>query len=87
MHKFILASALALAATFGAGASAQAASVKVVIGDHHAPRHHQDVRRRHDDRRPVVVENIRPHHRDCVVKKTVKYRHGKRIVRNVRVCR
>ncbi|ORE94025.1 hypothetical protein [Aurantimonas sp. 22II-16-19i] len=87
MRKFILASALALAATFGAGASAEAASVKIVIGDHQAPRHHAAPRRHHDDRRPVVVERIRPHQRDCVVKKTVKYRHGERIVRKVRVCR
>ncbi|MBO0902606.1 hypothetical protein [Jiella sonneratiae] len=81
MRKLIIASALAFAASLGAGAAAQAADVKVVIGDTHAPapRHHVI------HKGPVVVEKVK-HHKDCYTKKVVRYHHGKKVVEKTKVC-
>ncbi|MBO0662636.1 hypothetical protein LQ948_07535 [Jiella sp. MQZ9-1] len=89
MRKFLIASAVALAASLGAGAAAQAASVNVQIGtrDHYVPRHHHRMERYHTPRKTVVIREGRRNHADCYIKKTVKYRHGERIVKRVRICR
>lgn len=86
MRKFIIATAIALTASLSAGASANAADVKVVIGHDRAPsRHHAVVVK------PVhghVVRHRQVRHREhCTVKKVVSYRHGHKRVKKVKICR
>lgn len=81
MRNLLIAAAIALGASVTAGAAAQAADVKIVIGDQHAP-HHYPVKKHG----PVVVQKVGPHH-DCYTKKVVRYHHGKKVVEKTRVCR
>ncbi|MCB8837849.1 hypothetical protein [Aurantimonas sp. VKM B-3413] len=83
MRRLLLASALALTASLSFGASAQAAGVTVVIGDHH-PDHVRDHHRRpvtHRERRHMA----RAH--DCFTKKVVTRQHGRKVVKTTKVCR
>ncbi|NDW07288.1 hypothetical protein [Jiella pacifica] len=85
MRKFLIAAAVAVAASFSAGASANAADVKIVIGHDRAPARH------HVAPKPIrgyVVRHRQVRHRDhCSFKKVVSYRHGHKRVKTVKVCR
>lgn len=71
MKKIFLASALAIASMAG-----------TVI-----PAHADTVIIRDDDRRGPPRHMHRPPPRDCHVRKVVRWHHGEKIVKMVRVCR
>lgn len=74
MRKFVIASVTSIGMVMAFGGLAEATNVTVHVG----PNHH---------RHAEVIIKHKHHHRHCVNKKIIKYKHGKRIVTMKRVCR
>lgn len=88
MTKYLVsaaAAALVSVAAFAAPASAQGVSIGVGVNDgYYGHGHHY---RHHDYRPGVRVYSGRSAYRDdCYTKRVVKWRNGKKIIRETRVC-
>jgi hypothetical protein len=87
MTKFLVsaaAAAIVSVAAFAVPASAQGVSIGVGVNDGYHGGHHY---RHHDYRPGVRVYSGRSAYRnDCHTKRVVKWRNGKKIIRETRVC-
>lgn len=93
MKKMIIASAFAIAAAISFAPATQAANLTIQLGDSHRDHHGRDVvigrdhdhHRDHDRHHDRVVRHHDSRHH-CRTKKVITHHHGKRVVRETKVC-